>query len=463
MGSKIKSLARLLAFVPVMGCEADSTQVHENTEVSSQYEFSSKEPSPLPTPDLEHSDFEENVDATGKKQEAKEVDEWWMALPWKKAVKPLLFDKDGTPMPMSLHPRSYYRIAGKTKETTKEVHRQIAIAVGLRASEEHVPKLARFLSTRSSIETSMQGNQRPFDTRGSVHSLDVKAAYRAGIRSRDKYIEAGNELAKDTPWIFLGYGQGGMISWFFLDDWDIKGDPRMLGDSVIGGLTYRRALVSAYNSQKNSKIRCFEYDNEGRAKTLFFNGKNYRVGKVAIDADKYQACMDEGPKSRAEKKSEDKLVARCEHDSRKTYKWKPGAPQPENTVPIPEITWWQLKRAAGGQACPPWKGDTYYKHTKAKHAKRAAAFDLDLTGVVRRRDLGHEPEGVNQYDLWKSIWDSVVESLGDKPINWENLSTIGSEEPVYVGPSPEKIEQERRRARGEDIDPFKQRNKKKPS
>jgi len=463
MGSEKTSLITLfLSSLILFGCgDRGSSPVIDKKEngTLSQYGVENeKKPNQVkqtPAPKVDPENSEET------EPEATEEDRWWMRFPWEKAARPLLFDEDGTAMPLDIKPRHYYRIRGKTKETTLEIHRQVAKAVGLPVTEDESPKLAMFLSARSSIETSLQGNQRPFDNRGTVHSLDMKAAYRAGIRSRKKYVEAGNELAKEKPWVFLGYGQGGMISWFFLDDWDILGDPRMLGDSVIGALTYRRALVSAYNSQKNSMIRCYEYDDVGRTKTTFYNGKKYRVKKVAINKEKFEACMDEGPKSRAEKRDEEKLVARCERDNRKTYRWKPGAPQPDNTVPIPELTWWQLKRAAGGQPCPPWEGDTYYKHTTAKHQKRAEQFGLDLTDVVRRKDLGDEPEGVNQYELWMQIWDATMVAMEEPPINWERLMTLGSEQSDSVpatGPSKAKIEENRLRARGESIDPYARRN-----
>lgn len=378
-----------------------------------------------------------------KKPEDPEVEEepadWWMDLPWDKTIKPLHIDKYGKPTSIPAFPKDYYKIRGKTKETTKEIHRQIARHVGLDIDKGKVPKLAKFLSARSSIETSMQGNQRPFDTRGLVHGLDVSAAHRAGERSRDKYVEAGNELAKNYPNIFLSYGQGGMNSWLFLSRWDIKGDPRMLGDSVISGLTYRRSLSNAYSKMKYSKIRCFEYNDEGREKVLRFNGESYNVGARAVDEEKYKECIEEGSESKS-----DDVEKRCYLDNRKSYRWKPGEPQPENTVPVPEITWWYLKQATNGKPCPAWKKDTYAKHAKKKFRARAKRFGLDIDSVVKSKDLGTEPN-TNQYELWMDIWDSTMESMGEKPINWENIKTLGYEEPVEVRPTKAKIKQEKRR------------------
>jgi len=460
MGSQFKSLIFLFATATLtLCCVGNPSENETQTESYPQYEPISDEPQ-IEEVESESGEPKETViPDTPSEPEVSEPEDWWMEYPWERAVKPLVFDDDGTPLPLQTHPRSYYKISGLTKQTTLEIHRQIAIAVGLKVTEKKTPRLAKFLSARASMETSSQGNQRPFDTRGVVHSLDVKAAWRSGMRNRDKYVEAGNILAKERPYVFLGYGQGGMISWLFLDNWDMLGDPRMLGDSVIGGLTYRRSLVDSYKKLSSSRIQCYEYDDVGKVKVTGFNGKKYRVGQYAIDDEKYQACIDDGPKDRSEKKNESKLERRCFLSSRKTYKWKPGMEQPENTVPVPKITWWRLKRSSGGKPCPSWKGDTYVKHIRAKLGKHAAPFDLDLDAVVRLKDLGEEPEGVNQYSLWKKIWDATMIALNQEPINWENLRLTGREVPMDIGPSPEKIEQERRRARGENIDPFARKSK----
>lgn len=376
-------------------------------------------------------------------------EDWWMEFPWDKTIKPLSFDEKGSPISTPAYPRDYYSIRGKTKETTKEVHRQIAGYVGLDISNKNVPKLAKFLSARASIETSMQGNQRPFDGRGLVHGLDVHAAHKAGDRRRDVYLGAGNELAELEPRIFLGYGQAGMNSWLFLDRWDIKGDPRMLADSVISGLTYRRLLSSMYSKMKYSKIKCFEYNDSGEDKTLSFNNKKYKTGSYAVDEEGYQKCIKEGSESNIED-----IEKRCYLENRKDYRWKPGEKQPENTVPVPKITWIYLWQASNGKPCPHWKGDTYAKHAKEKLRYRAKKFGLDADSVVHSKDLGAEPE-TNQYEMWIDIWDATMESMGEEPINWENLKTMGYEKAVEVKPSKEKIEQERKRGRGESIDPYK--------
>jgi len=159
---------------------------------------------------------------------------------------------------------------------------------------------------------------------------------------------------------------------------------------------------------------------------------------------------------RGEKKSPDVLEKRCRRENRKTYRWKPGDPQPDNTVKIPEITWWQLKRAAGGQPCPPWRGDEYYKQTTKKHTDRGKRFGLDLLSVVRSRDLGKEPD-VNQYEHWKKVWDDVIRALGEPPVAWDNLKEIGRETEYSMEISPQKAREERMRSRGEDLDRYKVR------
>ena len=438
----------------MMSCESAPAQAAEDYEPSLRHELDVKDAASEPDlPAIGEPDDNEVKDES-ESQVSQEEYKWWMEYPWEKTVKPLVFDQDGTPLPIEAFPRSYYRITDGTKATTVEVHRQIAKHVGLRVNEETTPNLAKFLTARSSIETTLQGNQRPFDTRGSVHSLDVKAAYRSGIRSRDKYVEAGNDLAKDQPYVFLGYGQAGMISWLYLDDWDILGDPRMLGDNVIAGLTYRRVMEKSYKRLKNTRIKCYEYNDEGRVVKRSFSGKSYRVASYAVDEEKAASCIEIGPESKRERSSTEALESRCRRDNRKTYKWKFGEPQPDNTVPVDKITWWVLKRASGGKPCPAWKGDELEKMLMANLAKRATDIEFDISKSVSIRDLGKEPEGINQYELWMGIWDATIISLEGEPINWHNLRTLGSEVPLDFSPSKEKIEQELRRARGEDINPL---------
>lgn len=359
-----------------------------------------------------------------EKEESDWDGEWWRKMPWEKSIRNIVFAADGTPFKSDIYHPSYYRITKTTRDATMEAHRQISSAVGLKASGDNRPKLASFLTARASIETSMQGSVRPFDTRGSVHSLDVSAAYQAGIRNRKKYTDAGNVIAKDRPYWFLGYGQGGMISWFFLDKWDILGDPRMLGDTVISGMTYRRALSEKYEQMKRTTVRCYEYDDSGKMRVLNFSGKakKYRVQKYKIDEEKYNACMD-GRKGKKEKDA----IKECRANSKIPYRWKPGLSQPENTVKVNSITWWYLKQAVGGRPCPPWKGDEYEKYARNRFKKRARIFDLDSESVVRRYDLGQEPDGVDQYELWKDIWDNTVSALGGAPIDWNGLLLHGEE------------------------------------
>lgn len=448
MGSPIKSLVTALTMGSfLLACAPEPAHIEKGHAPEVQHEPPLKDP----PPDIStEPDPIASVDNSVRQEE----DRWWMELPWEMTVKPLVFDKDGTPLPMSMHPPAYYRITDETELATIEVHRQIAKAVGLRVDDKHTPGLSKFLSARSSIETTMQGNQRPFDTRGSIHSLDVKAAYRSGIRNRDKYVEAGNQLAEERPYVFLGYGQAGMISWLYLDDWDILGDPRMLGDNAVAGLTYRRVMVKSFRRMRGSRIKCHEYNDEGRVVKRSFNGKSYRVASIAIDEEKAASCIEAGPTTRKEKSSPEALESRCRSENRKSYKWKLGEPQPDNTVSVEKITWWDLKRASGGKPCPAWKGDELEKALRSNLSKRANRLELDISKVVRLKDLGEEPEGVNQYELWMGIWDATMVALGKEPINWNNLRTIGSEAPIEIGPSKEKIEQERRRARGEDINPL---------
>jgi len=347
-------------------------------------------------------------------EEDRKGDLWWLSLPWENSIKDVVYADDGTAYPLDYKGPSS-KITKDTVATTREIHRQISLHFGIKDRGKKPPKLASFLSARSSVETSMNGNERPFDRRGTVHGLDLKANWRAGLRVRGDYVELGSEWALHRPELFLGYGQGGMISWFFLKHWDASADPRSLGDSVVSGITYRRSLKAAFDRAKSTRIRCTEWDDEGREKNLWFNGEKHRVGKPLLDEAAYDACLEDGGSEKE-----------CRSKSRKTYKWKPGDPQPENTVKISKVTWWYLKSASGGRPCPAWKGDTYYKKTRKRFSSRARRFGLDSESSVRASDLGSEPEG-SQYDLWKDIWDATLESRGKPPVDWDSLLKYGEE------------------------------------
>lgn len=354
---------------------------------------------------------------------------------WSLAPQMVGYGADAAPFLMNKHPR----ITKRTRRHTREIHRQTALALGLKPHGDKDPKFARLLMTRASIETSEQGNERPLDRRGTVHSLDVSAAWRAGSRLRQGYIDAGNELAQSKPYVFLGYGQGGMNSWLNLNNWDVLGDPRMLGDTVIFGLTYSRVAKKKMR-MLNGHIMCPVWDEDGRWMTTRFNGKRYRVGARAIDEDGYNACIDKGAEKREKSDAHEK---RCRLENRESYKWRVGGYQPETSSRVDKIDWWELKRATNGKPCPPWKGDEYEAKLRQRFKERAARFGLDITDEVRMRDLGEEPEGIGQYELWMKIWDAAMVALGEPPVNWENLQAYGAEETQDNGPSPEKLAEQR--------------------
>lgn len=362
---------------------------------------------------------------------------------WSKAVQGIGFNEDASPFLMTRSPR----ITKRTRTHTREVHRQTAAALGLKGRRESDAPFAALLMARASIETTDQGNERPLDGRGSVHRLDVSAAWKAGSRLRDDYIGAGNVYAKDLPYFFLSYGQGGMNTWFFLRSWDMLGDPRMLGDSVIFGLTYAR-VARKKMKMLSGTIKCPVWDDTGRIRENSYNGKRYRVAARAIDEEGRLACIEEGRKKiGGRRESQRGLEHRCRIKSKKSYKWKVGEYQPDNTVRIDFVDWWELKRAANGEACPAWEGDEYEAMLRARFQKRAARVGLDISKRVRMRDLGQEPEGVNQYTLWMQIWDSTMEALGEEPVNWQNLRDYGFEQIPDFSPSPEKIAEQKALAR----------------
>lgn len=358
-----------------------------------------------------------------------------LSYEWKHAVQLVGYDDDAAPFLINKHPR----ITKRTRRHTREVHRQTAAALGLKARGDKDPKLALLLMTRASIESSEQGNERPLDRRGTVHRLDVAAAWKAGSRLRDKYKEAGNDLARHQPYVWLGYGQGGMNSWLFLRNWDMLGDPRMLGDTVIFGLTYARVAKKKMRMLQGH-IMCPVWDEDGRWMTTSFNGKRYRVGERAIDEEGYNACIDKGPNKREKDEAHQK---RCRSENKKSYRWRVGGETPSTARRVDKVDWWELKRATNGKPCPPWKGDEYEAKLRQRFKERAARLGLDVTDEVRMRDLGEEPESIGQYELWMRIWDATMIALGEPPVNWENLQEYGYEEKPDYGPSPEKLAEER--------------------
>jgi len=363
---------------------------------------------------------------------------------WSKASQFVGFDEDAAPFLMNRRPR----ITKRTRRHTQEIHRQTAKALGLRAKKDEDPEFAKFLMTRASIEATNQGNERPLDSRGSVHQLDVRAAWKSGSKLRKTYVDAGNQYAKTEPYIFLGYGQGGMNSWLHLRHWDMLGDPRALGDTVIFGLTYARVARKKMKMMRGN-IKCPVWDDKGKMMTTSFNGKKYRVANQAIDEEGVAACIEAGPKrvtrkdGKRRKEKDEELQKRCTRENRKYYKWVLGGDQPENTIPVKYVSWWQLKRAANGKPCPAWKRDEYEAMKHDRFRKRGAVVDFDPDARVRMRDLGEEPEEIGQYALWMQIWDAVMESLGEPPVNWQNLQDYGSEEMPDFGPSPEKVAEQK--------------------
>lgn len=378
---------------------------------------------------------------------------------WSRAPYALGFNEDGAPY--LRHPRCARgekphlgcrkRLTRDVVNRTNAIHLQVVRALGI---EEVEPRLWRFLMTRSSTETSGNGSQRPLDNQGSVHRLDVAAAWRAGSRRAHVYEEAGNPLAERDAVtgrlpharIWLGYGPQGQISWLFLDDWDKLGDPRMLADTVISDLTYTRVARRQLRQLTQGHIRCYEYDDDGRVMSTPWNGKRYRVGVHAVDGEKFNACVDAGPKkvSKRKRESEEQLERRCRLSNRVPYDWKPGGDQPANTIDIPYLDWWNLKRAIGGRPCPPWKGDEYEAHKRAKwadHARRSG-FATEWKKRVRDRDLGVEPEG-DQYDLWRSIWTAVVLELDGEALDWSSLEGFEVQTVPFEGPSKEKLTEQK--------------------
>jgi len=363
---------------------------------------------------------------------------------WSRAAYAIYFDEDGTPFLRGDKPR----LTKSVKARTMEVHRHVVReGLGVRGSE---PDLWRFLATRSSIETSGQGSQLPLDGRGVVHALDTKAAYRAGSRLRPSYVEAGNKMAESQKWLFLGYGPQGQNSWLYLDDWDPKGDPRMLADTVISDLTYVRVLRKKYAMLSSGRITCPQWDNVGQMMKTPWNGKRYRVGRWAVDTEAYDTCMSAGPERPKGGKLESNRAheKRCRRANRLTYEWRPGMETPSTSAPVPILDWWELKRAANGKPCPPWKGDEYEEALRArfeKHARRYG-FESKYRSKVRKRDLGAEPEG-DQYDLWHAIWSSIVLELDGEPLDWEKLEGFEPISTPFEGPSPEKLKQDKLLAR----------------
>jgi len=281
---------------------------------------------------------------------------------------------------------------------TQEIHDVVTKYI---SASKDANSLIRLVSLR---EISHHGSQRPFDGRGIVHRLnaDKEGAISSWYKTSKIYSKK-NPLYIDSR-IWMSYGPQGMNSPLFLHIWDVEGDPRMLGDTVIGDLTYLRAARSNLRKLSSDKgIRCWKYDDEGQVRE-YYDVQSGKIktklrSKVARDEEgnvithTVQKC---GPESFADIDGDGRLEI--------VHKNKNGklVLGPDYTCVAP--TWEYVHRAtSGGKICPPWPNDSGAIWYMNQFRRRADRVGLDPYEVVSSGDLGAEPSG-GQYEMWVKIW-----------------------------------------------------------
>lgn len=273
-------------------------------------------------------------------------------------------------------------------------------------------------------EISHHGSQRPFDGRGIVHRLsaDKEGALESWYKASGRYAKE-NPLYKNSK-IWMSYGPQGMNSPLFLHIWDVEGDPRMLGDTVIADLTYLRAARGNLRKLNSSKgIRCWDYDQEGQYQERYNSktGEIRQVLRAKVRRDEVGKVVMRnvppcGPDSFMDIDGDgrDEIVHRDEHGR--------VVAGPDYTCIAP--TWEFVHRAtSGGKVCPPWSKDAGALWYMGQFRRRAERIGLDPYELVADRDLGSEPTE-DQYQLWMSIWDSVLESLDEEPMDWTSEELV---------------------------------------
>jgi hypothetical protein len=295
---------------------------------------------------------------------------------------------------------------------TKDLH--AAVVKRLKGSR-HATSLLELVSLR---EISHHGSQRPFDGRGIVHRLQPD---RAG--AQESWYKMGKKYAKVNPLyedldIWLSYGPQGMNSPLFLHTWDVEGDPRMLGDTVIADMTYLRAARNNMRKMQGERgVRCWDYDPEGQYSETFDakTGKIKRRLKAKVRRDENGKPLTRtffmcGPENFTDIDGDgrEELVHRDENGR--------IVAGPDYSCLAP--TWEFIHRAtSGGKLCPPWEHDAGAMWYMRQFRRRAERAGLDPFELVSEKDLGHEPEG-DQYELWMSIWDDALEKFDEPPMDW---------------------------------------------
>ena len=283
------------------------------------------------------------------------------------------------PAHVEVHPRDaynwelathgYYEKRGKYSRAHQARTREVikATAKRVKASDD----AQAFLLMIAMRESSLRGTQSPFDRRGIVHRLspDKESASTAWKRQAKRY--AGNPAyERSVDW--MSFGPYGHNSPLFLHTWDRMGDPRMLGDTVIATLTELRVMRKKLSSLHGHAL-CPVYTQEGGIK-VDYKGRKWRVGVQKRDAN-------------------GKVI--------------------RERVKL-HATWATLHRAVqGGKLCPAWEHDERAAWYDKRFRARAAKYGIDPDAEPTTRDLGKEPAGVDQYELWAQIWSSLGSDVLD--------------------------------------------------
>lgn len=291
---------------------------------------------------------------------------------------PVIEESEGSSEPSQpdhaeVHPRDaynwelathdYYAKRGKYSRSEQSRTREVIQATAKRVHAGEEAKA--FLLLIAMRESSLRGTQSPFDRRGIVHRLspDKESASSAWRRQAKRY--AGNP-AYDRSVDWMSFGPYGHNSPLFLHTWDRMGDPRMLGDTVIATLTELRVMRKKLSSLQGHAL-CPVYTDEGGIK-VDYKGRKWRVGVYKRDAN-------------------GKVV-------RKRVKL--------------EATWTTLHRAVqGGKLCPAWENDERAAWYEQRFRARAAKYGINADATPMMQELGREPAGLDQYELWSQIWSSL--------------------------------------------------------
>lgn len=269
------------------------------------------------------------------------------------------FTYDELPWGRSIHKYDEPRFDRKSerRENQKRTKAIIRNTVEVMSGSE---SLYRFLKLIAMRESSLIGNNLPFDSMGVVHRLsaDQDSAYRSWQMRRDDF--KGNPLISDSS-LWKTYGPYGMNTNYALHHFDDMADPRALGDTVAATVT--QIVKIAYVAAKlGGDVVCQEWSGD-HVINIGWNGQKWKRGVPKRGLD--------------------------------------GKPI-KSPVYVPR-TWYTIHRGVqSGRVCPAWKGDTLERALRKSFERRAATNRIRPHKEVPVKDLGIVPD--NPYHAWAQAW-----------------------------------------------------------